>query len=96
MRSRTAAGWRVTSNPATRAVPESGRSSVARMRIRLVFPAPLGPALVWLGVAVTLTGLAFAGIASPQGSAPRPTPSHPRRPRPGAGCVCFAADTYPA
>jgi SAM-dependent methyltransferase len=43
MRSRTAARWRTTSNPATRAVPESGRSRVARMRIRVVFPAPLGP-----------------------------------------------------
>jgi hypothetical protein len=40
---RTAAGSRSTSCPATRAVPPSGRSSVARIRTAVVFPAPFGP-----------------------------------------------------
>ena len=40
---RTAAASRTTSCPATRTVPPSGRSSVERMWIIVVFPAPLGP-----------------------------------------------------
>jgi hypothetical protein len=32
-----------TSNPATRAVPLSGRDSVARIRTVVVFPAPFAP-----------------------------------------------------
>jgi hypothetical protein len=43
IRSRTAEAWRATSNPATRTLPESGRSRVARIRIRVVLPAPFGP-----------------------------------------------------
>ena len=42
-RFRTAAASRTTSWPSTRAVPPSGRSSVARMRIVVVLPAPFGP-----------------------------------------------------
>src|SRR5512146_173179 len=41
--SRTFSGWRKTSNPLTRAVPESGHSSVARILMAVVFPAPFGP-----------------------------------------------------
>ena len=41
--SRTAAGSRATSSPRTSARPESGTSSVARTRTRVVLPAPLGP-----------------------------------------------------
>src|SRR5580658_8178610 len=40
---RTAIGWAVTSSPATRAVPPVGRSSVSRMRMVVVLPAPFGP-----------------------------------------------------
>ena len=40
---RTSAGSRSTSNPATAAVPASGRSSVVRMRTAVVLPAPLRP-----------------------------------------------------
>src|ERR1700677_3013739 len=40
---RTATGSAVTSSPATRAVPDVGRSSVRRMRIVVVLPAPFGP-----------------------------------------------------
>src|SRR4051794_8500659 len=43
MRERSAAASRTTSCPATRALPASGSSSVARMRTAVVFPAPLGP-----------------------------------------------------
>ena len=40
---RTSPGWSRTSNPATRAVPESGRINVVRMRTAVVLPAPFGP-----------------------------------------------------
>lgn len=41
--SRTFAASRTTSSPQTSALPASGRSSVARTRTAVVFPAPLGP-----------------------------------------------------
>ena len=34
---------RTVSSPNTRAVPVAGRSSVVRMRMAVVLPAPLGP-----------------------------------------------------
>jgi hypothetical protein len=40
---RSAAASRTTSRPATRALPPSGLSSVARIRTAVVFPAPFGP-----------------------------------------------------
>ena len=40
---RTSAGSASTSMPATTAEPESGRSSVVRIRTAVVLPAPLGP-----------------------------------------------------
>ena len=40
---RTASASSTTSWPSTRALPASGRNSVARMRIVVVFPAPFGP-----------------------------------------------------
>ena len=40
---RTCCGCVATSKPATRAVPESARSRVARMRTAVVLPAPFGP-----------------------------------------------------
>jgi len=40
---RTAAAWRTTSLPATRAVPESASKSVQRILIAVVFPAPFRP-----------------------------------------------------
>src|SRR5207244_2596003 len=40
---RTSCGSRATSCPATVARPPSSRSSVVRIRIAVVFPAPLGP-----------------------------------------------------
>src|SRR5215217_7498139 len=43
MRARSAAASATTSRPATRAVPASGSSRVARMRTVVVLPAPLGP-----------------------------------------------------
>src|SRR5215213_7208651 len=43
MRARSAGASETTSRPATRAVPASGSSSVARMRTVVVLPAPLGP-----------------------------------------------------
>ena len=43
IRRRTSCGCSATSKPATRARPWSGRSSVARTRTIVVFPAPLGP-----------------------------------------------------
>src|ERR1700751_6098844 len=43
MRSRMAAGWDASSQPATRAVPPLGGNSVASMRSVVVLPAPLGP-----------------------------------------------------
>ena len=42
-RLRTSPGSAVTSYPATRAPPEVGLSNVDRMRMVVVFPAPLGP-----------------------------------------------------
>ena len=44
MLSRTLAGSRVTSKPATMADPASAERSVVRIRTAVVFPAPLGPA----------------------------------------------------
>src|SRR5688572_9156687 len=41
--SRTVRASRTTSWPSTRAVPASGRSNVARIRIIVVLPAPFGP-----------------------------------------------------
>src|SRR4051794_34386049 len=43
IRARTAGASATTSRPATRALPASGSSSVARMRTVVVLPAPLGP-----------------------------------------------------
>ena len=43
IRSRTRAASLVTSKPATVALPASGRSSVARIRMVVVLPAPFGP-----------------------------------------------------
>src|SRR3954452_14620923 len=43
MRARSAGASETTSRPATRALPASGSSSVARMRTGVVLPAPLGP-----------------------------------------------------
>ncbi|MBD3143779.1 winged helix-turn-helix domain-containing protein [Microbispora camponoti] len=43
MSERTWCARRTTSNPDTRAPPPSGRTSVARIRTAVVFPAPLGP-----------------------------------------------------
>src|SRR4051795_10236299 len=43
MRARSAGASETTSRPATRALPASGSSSVARMRTVVVLPAPLGP-----------------------------------------------------
>src|SRR3954469_8655689 len=43
MRARSAGASETTSRPATRALPASGSSSVARMRTIVVLPAPLGP-----------------------------------------------------
>src|SRR6476661_10517374 len=40
---RTAEASAMTSSPATRAVPDVGRRSVARIRIVVVLPAPFGP-----------------------------------------------------
>ena len=40
---RTSAPWLVTSNPATRAVPEVGGSSVVSMWTVVDLPAPFGP-----------------------------------------------------
>ena len=43
IRRRTSAGCDTTSTPATRAVPESGRARVVRIRTAVVLPAPFGP-----------------------------------------------------
>ena len=43
IRRRTASGSSATSCPSTAARPPSGSSTVARIRIAVVFPAPLGP-----------------------------------------------------
>ena len=48
---RTAIASRTTSCPSTRSVPRSGSISVATMRMKVVFPAPLGPRMAtgWPG-----------------------------------------------
>ena len=43
MRLRTSSDWEKTSYPATRAVPPVAGMKQARIRIVVVFPAPLGP-----------------------------------------------------
>jgi hypothetical protein len=52
-RPRTASPSITTSWPKTRAVPESGRSRVARIRIVVVFPAPLGPRTPYISQRLT-------------------------------------------
>ena len=63
---RTAFGSRVTSWPATRAVPPSGASSVARMRTVVVFPAPFGPSSASTSPGWTCRSMPFSTRVSPK------------------------------
>src|SRR5215470_5891186 len=45
---RAGADSRVTSSPAKRTVPRSGRTSPASWPISVVFPAPFGPMIAWV------------------------------------------------
>lgn len=56
----------ITLNPLTQAWPEDGRSAVPRMRRRVVFPAPLGPAIARI-VPLSTSRLIPASALTPPG-----------------------------
>src|SRR5438552_17174057 len=52
-RDRANAGKEVTSSPAKRIVPASGRRSPASWPMSVVLPAPFGPMIAWVSPSVT-------------------------------------------
>ena len=66
MRLRTVFGSFCTSTPLTRARPVSGASRVARIRTRVVLPAPFGPSRPCTVPAGTLMSTPASALVSPK------------------------------